>query len=297
VNAAIRSAAASGIALQDLRSAAVERLRAAGIESPEADARVLLKFALSLDDAALVSASRAPISEEQRAYVGRLIDRRIAGEPVARITGQKEFWSHSFQLGADTLVPRPETETIVEAALSIFPARDAKLRVLDLGTGSGILLAVILLERKNAIGVGIDRSEKTLRIARENLKVLGLAERAQLVCGDWSAALEHRFDLVVANPPYIASKDIPSLAREVREHDPRAALDGGADGLDAYREIIAELPQLISEKGIAVLELGIGQEDEVAALARAGGLQVKGPARRDLGNVPRALIVYPPKRK
>lgn len=297
MNAALRSAAASGIALHDLRMAAAERLRAAGIESPEADVRVLFKFALSLDDADLVSASRAPISEEQRAYVGRLIDRRIAGEPVARITGQKEFWSQAFRLGPDTLVPRPETETIVEAALSIFPARDARLRVLDLGTGSGILLAAILLEREHATGVGIDRSENTLRIARENLEALGLAERAQLICSDWSAALDQMFDLVVANPPYIASKDISSLAREVREHDPRAALDGGADGLEAYREIIAELPQLISEKGIAVLELGIGQEDEVAALARARGLEVRGPARRDLGNVPRALIVYPPKRK
>lgn len=297
MNAALRSAAASGVALQDLRMAAVERLRAAGVESPEAGARVLLKFALSLDDAALVSASRTLISEEQRAYIGRLIDRRIAGEPVARIIGRKEFWSHSFQLGADTLVPRPETETIVEAALSIFPAQDAKLRVLDLGTGSGILLASILLERKKATGIGIDRNENTLRIARENLNALGLVERAQFICGDWSAALDQRFDLVVANPPYIASKDISSLAREVREHDPHTALDGGADGLDAYREIIAELPQLISEKGIAVLELGIGQEDEVAALARARGLEVREPARRDLGNVPRALIVYPPKRK
>ena len=288
---------ASGVALHDLRGAAVERLRAAGIESPEADARVLLKFALSLDDAALVSASRAPISVEQQAYIGRLIDRRATGEPVARITGRKEFWSHSFRLGADTLVPRPETEVVVEAVLSIFPSRDAKLRVLDLGTGSGILLAAILLERKEATGIGIDHSEKALRGARENLSALGRGERAQLICGDWSAALDQRFDLVVANPPYIASKDISSLAREVREHDPRSALDGGADGLDAYRKIIAELPQLISAGGAAVLELGIGQENEVAALVRAKGLEVKGPARRDLGNVPRALIVYPPKQK
>jgi len=296
VSAALRPAA-SGIALHDLRIAAVERLRAAGIESPEADARVLLKFALSLDDAALVSASRAPISVEQQVYIGRLIDRRAAGEPVARITGQKEFWSHSFRLGADTLVPRPETETLVEAALSVFPSRDAKLRVLDLGTGSGILLAAILLERKHATGIGIDRSENALRVARENLSALDLAARTQLICSDWSAALDQRFDLVVANPPYIASKDISSLAREVREHDSRSALDGGADGLDAYRKIIAELPQLISAGGTAVLELGIGQENEVAALVRARGLEVQGPARRDLGNVPRALIVYPPKQK
>lgn len=297
MSAALSPKMASGITLRELRLVVIERLRAAQIEAPEADARVLLKFAFSLDDAALVSASHTPISAEQQAYTVRLIDRRVAGEPVARIMGQKEFWSHLFRLGTDTLVPRPETETIVETALSIFPAHDAKLRVLDLGTGSGILLAAILLERKQATGIGIDRSENTLRNARENLNALGLTERAQFICGDWSAALDQRFDLVVANPPYIASKDITSLAREVREHDPRAALDGGIDGLDAYRKIIAELPQLISGEGVAVLELGIGQEDQVAALVRARGLEVRGPARRDLGNVPRALIVYPPKQK
>lgn len=294
---AISPAMASDITLRELRLVVIERLRAVGIEAPEADARVLLKFALSLDDAALVYASSTPISAERQANIDCLIERRIAGEPVARITGQKEFWSRSFRLGADALVPRPETETIVEAALSIFPAHDAKLRVLDLGIGSGILLAAILLERKQATGIGIDRSENALRVARENLDALGLAECTQLICGDWSAALDQRFDLVVANPPYIASKDIPSLAREVREHDPRSALDGGADGLDAYRKIIAELPQLISEEGAAVFELGIGQEDQVVELVHARGLQVKGPARRDLGNVPRALIVYPPKQK
>jgi release factor glutamine methyltransferase len=286
-----------GMALQELRAAAVKRLRAAGIEAPEFDARILLKLALGLDDAGLVSAGRAPISAQEQACFDRLIARRMTGEPIARIAGEKEFWSRSFKLGADTLVPRPETETLVEVALSIFPGRNVELRVLDLGTGSGILLAAILLERPCAIGVGVDRSEAALRIARENLKGLGLGDRAQFIRGDWSAALATRFDLIVANPPYIASGEIAALSREVRDHDPRLALDGGADGLDAYRAIIAELPQLLSVRGAAILELGIGQEEAVTLLARAKGLRVEDSAQRDLGNVARALIVYPPKQK
>jgi release factor glutamine methyltransferase len=286
-----------GMTLQELRAAAVKRLRAAGIEAPEFDVRILLKLALGLDDAGLVSAGRAPISAQEQACFDRLIARRMTGEPIARIAGEKEFWSRSFKLGADTLEPRPETETLVEVALSIFPGRNVELRVLDLGTGSGILLATILLERPRAIGVGVDRSEAALRIARENLKGLGLGDRAQFIRGDWSAALATRFDLIVANPPYIASTEIATLSREVRDHDPRLALDGGADGLDAYRAIIAELPQLLSARGAAILELGIGQEEAVTLLARAKGLRVEDSAQRDLGNVARALIVYPPKQK
>jgi release factor glutamine methyltransferase len=289
--------AAPEATLREVRLGAVAKLQAAKIETPEADARILLKLALGMDEAALVAASRMPISEKEQDHFDSLLARRIAGEPVARIAGQKEFWSHSFKLNADTLVPRPETETLVEAALTIFPERDAPLRVLDLGTGSGILLAAILAERPHAGGVGVDRSESALSMARENLKSLGLFDRSQLICGDWGAVSGQSFDLVISNPPYISSKEISALAREVREHDPRLALDGGADGLDAYRKIIAELPHLLSTNGAAVLELGIGQEAAVSELARAQGLFVAGPARRDLGGVPRALILYPRPRK
>lgn len=282
----------SGATPRELRLQATEKLRAAGVESPETDARILLGLATGLDEAALVSASRIPISDEQRKNFAGFVERRIGGEPVSRIAGYREFWSRRFRLGSETLVPRPETETLVEAALAVFPERDAALRVLDLGTGSGILLAAILLERLAARGVGIDRSEAALKVARGNLDALGAGDRAQLICGDWSAALGRKFDLVVSNPPYIASRDIPALSREVREHDPKLALDGGVDGLDSYRKIIAELPQLLSPEGVSILELGAGQEEAVAALARAEGLRA-GPAQRDLAGVPRALIVYP----
>lgn len=287
----------STVTLAEARLQATAILRAAGIQTPEIDARSLLCFVLGVDEAALVSASRASVSDQHIVRFDRLIGRRVAGEPVARIVGRKEFWSRSFRLGSDTLVPRPETETLVEAALSIFPDRDAPLRVLDLGTGSGILLAAILAERKQASGIGIDRSEEALGVARENLADQGFSDRARFVCGDWAAALAQRFDLILANPPYIESREIPALAREVRDHDPLLALDGGADGLDSYRRIIAELPHLLSDQGAAVLELGIGQEAAVAGLARANNLCVAGPARPDLGGVPRALILYPEARK
>jgi release factor glutamine methyltransferase len=291
------AAKAAQLTLGDVRLDAAAKLRGAGIEAPETDARMLLCLALGIDEAALIAASANTLLNEQRERFVRLIERRLAGEPVARIAGRKEFWSRSFRLGADILVPRPETETLVDAALSIFPDRDAFLRVLDLGTGSGILLAAILLERKNASGVGVDRSEKALRLARENLAALDLKDRAQFVCGDWAAALGDRYDLILANPPYIESGEIPALAREVRNHDPLLALDGGADGLDAYRSIIAELPHLLSERGVTILELGAGQETAVTELAQASGLCTDGPARPDLGGVPRALIVYPRTRK
>jgi release factor glutamine methyltransferase len=233
------------------------------------------------------------ISEEQAAVLRHLVERRGTGEPIARILGSKEFWSRRFKLGRETLVPRPETETLIEAALEIFPEPDAKLRLLDFGTGSGILLAAILLERKDAAGIGTDRSLAALRLARENLHALGVGHRACFVCGDWGAALSGSFDLIVSNPPYIQSGEIEVLPREVREHDPRLALDGGADGLNAYRSVIAELPHLLSPQGAAILELGIGQEAAVKELAQAKDLRVEGPARRDLAGVPRALILYP----
>jgi release factor glutamine methyltransferase len=164
--------------------------------------------------------------------------------------------------------------------------------VLDLGTGSGILLAAILLEMRNSTGIGIDRSAGALAIARDNLHALGAGDRARFICGDWANALGSSFDLVVANPPYIRSGDISGLPLEVRGHDPSLALDGGADGLNAYRTIAAQLPRLLAADGVAVLELGFGQESAVARLAYEAGLFVTGPARRDLAGVPRALVLW-----
>jgi release factor glutamine methyltransferase len=272
------------------RSAAA-RLRKGGVESAESDARVLLAHALGMDGAALLAESAATASEGAQRRLDGFLERRLAGEPIARIVGRKEFWSRSFRLGPDTLVPRPETETVVEAALAAFPDREAQLRVLDLGTGAGVLLAAILAERPRAWGLGIDRSDGALAVARANLLALGLGGQASFACGDWGAALKGKFDLVVCNPPYIAAHEFEGLSLEVRVHDPHLALDGGADGLRAYRAIVSGLARLLYAHGVAVLELGRGQEYAVANLTRDAGLLVAGPARPDLAGIPRALTL------
>jgi release factor glutamine methyltransferase len=274
-----------------LRRAIAARLRDAGIASAELDARVLLAHALGRNASKLIASSDERVPAESVERVDQLVRRRLAGEPVARILGYREFWSREFTLGPDTLVPRPESETVVEAALAAVPDRDAELRVLDLGVGSGALLAAILLERPRATGVGIDRKAGALAVARANLGALGLSARASLLCGDWTAALGARFDLVVANPPYIATAELAQLALEVRENDPIFALDGGPDGLAAYRAIVADLSRVLTPGGAAVLELGQGQEAAVAALANARGLVVSGAARRDLAGLSRALVL------
>ncbi len=276
-----------------LRRSAAVQLRGGGVESAESDARILLAHALGTEDAAIFAQSKANAPAGARHRLEGFVERRLAGEPIARIVGRKEFWSQSFRLGPDTLVPRPETETVVEAALAAFPDRNAPLRVLDLGTGSGALLAAILVERPCSSGFGIDRSEGTLAIARANLEALGLGARVAFACGDWGEALNAKFDLVVCNPPYIAAHEFARLSSEVRDHDPRLALDGGADGLDAYRAIVSGLARLLHAHGVAVLELGRGQESAVVNLTRDAGLFVAGPARLDLAGIPRALTLRP----
>lgn len=277
-----------------LRRDAAAQLAAAGIDSPDLDAGLLLAHALGLSAAAVRVSGPDPVSPAGAAAFARLLAQRLAGVPVARILGEKEFWSLPFTLSPETLVPRPDTETVVEAALEALKGRDGPLRVLDLGTGSGAILAAILVERPLAFGVGIDKSPGAAAIARDNLARAGLRGRSAVLVGDWAAAVNGAFDLVVSNPPYIPSGDIPGLDRDVRENDPMAALDGGADGLVAYRAIIQEAPRLLAPGGVLVLELGIGQETEVAALLRAAGLPPRGPARRDLGGVARALTATHP---
>jgi release factor glutamine methyltransferase len=270
---------------------AVAALRAAGIESAALDARVLLANALGVEGSDLIVLSDKILPANVRRPFEALIKRRIGGEPVARILGKKEFWSREFKLSPATLVPRPETETLVEAALDLRPDRGAPLRILDLGTGSGILLAALLLEYPNASGLGVERVPDAAAMAKFNLAALGVGWRAHIVCGDWARAIDKRFDLVVSNPPYIASDDLAGLSREVREHDPRRALDGGRDGLDSYRIIIGDLNRLLATGGLAILELGAGQEPAVANIARHAQVIVNGPARCDLSGHPRALVL------
>lgn len=274
-----------------LQRRAASRLRAAGVESAELDARVLLADVLGRDVAQLISGSDEPVNEEAEARFEEAIARRVAREPLAHITRVREFWSQPFSVSRDVLVPRPETETVVEAALRAKPDRKAALRILDLGVGSGAILAALLIERPNATGVGVDRSPTALRLARSNLDSLGVGVRAFLIRGDWGQPLRGPFDLVVSNPPYIATREIGNLEPEVRVYDPALALDGGADGLDAYRAILGDLGRLLAPDGVAVLELGDEQEPAVAELARQAHILVNGSAVRDLAGRPCALVL------
>lgn len=264
------------------------RLHAGGIAEAAGDARFILLGILGLETRDLLIEGHRRVGADAAAALDAALTRRLAGEPVARILGGWEFWGLPFRLGPDTLVPRPDTEILVEVALAARPDRAAPLRFVDLGTGTGCILTALLSERPRATGVGLDRSESALRVARDNAVVNGVGDRARFVAGDWCDALQGRFDLVVSNPPYIASDVIGTLEREVRGHDPAAALDGGADGLDAYRRILDGAGARLGPGGLLVLEIGYDQAAAVTDLARAAGYREQGLAR-DLAGHDRVL--------
>lgn len=266
------------------------RLRDAGFDSPDLDARLIVGHALGLGHTELMAASDRLVTRAEEDSIAALAQRRLAHEPVARILGNREFWGLPFALNADTLVPRPDTETIVEAALAACKNRGDAPRIADLGTGSGALLLALLHELPGACGTGTDVSIGALDCARANATALGLAARASFVACDYGAALSGGFDLVVSNPPYIAHDDIAALGAEVRDFDPVRALDGGGDGLDGYRAIAADAARLLAPGGVLVLELGAGMGPAVTQLFTAGGLAIGG-IRDDLAGVPRALAV------
>jgi release factor glutamine methyltransferase len=262
-------------------------LTEAGIDSPRLESRLLLSHALGLSAEDLIRdlPATAPASN-----FAALIARRAAGEPLAFILGWREFWSLRFRVSPATLIPRPDSETVIEAALALCPDRHAPIRVLDLGTGTGCLLLALLHECPNAFGVGIDRSEAAARLAVGNACDLGLADRSVFLCGYWAASINGRFDLVLSNPPYVATSELAGLMPDVACHEPHTALDGGTCGLTAYRAIIGALTQLLTPSGAAVLELGAGQFDAVGRIAQAAGFRVTG--RRDLAEITRAIILH-----
>jgi len=274
------------------RSALAETFRAAGIESPETDARLLMAHALGIDRAELIVNGERALKPDEIEAISALATRRLRREPVARIFGCKEFWNLTLAVTPDVLVPRPETETVVEAALDAV-VRGAlqmeKLRILDIGTGSGALLLALLSELPNAVGTGTDISAAALVVAHENAERNGLAVRCRFAACDIAAGLAGPFDLIVSNPPYVARGDIAALAPDVRDYDPAIALDGGSDGLDAYRAIAAQAPGLLAPGGKLIVELGAGQEAAVRALFTKAGLTVA-PALDDLAGIPRALV-------
>jgi release factor glutamine methyltransferase len=282
----------AGTTVVAARRALARGFAAQGLDSPDLDARLLTGHALGLDHAALATQADRALTVAEARVVAALAERRLAREPVARIVCAKEFWGLSLKLNADTLVPRPETETVVEAALAAAGDRRRPLRIADLGTGSGAILLALLSELPGAAGIGTDLSEAALACARDNALALELADRASFVACDYGTALEGAFDLVVSNPPYVARSDIASLQPEVRLFDPPRALDGGPDGLDGYRGIAAGARRLLAPHATLVVELGAGQSQAVSALFNAAGL-VTSAVCNDLAGIPRALAARP----
>jgi release factor glutamine methyltransferase len=268
------------------------RFKSAPIDSAELDARILVGAVLGLDLTGIIAAANRPLTSEQATRLENFARRRLTGEPVARILGSKEFWGLPLKLSAATLVPRPDTETLVELALEMrraAPRADHRWRIADIGTGSGAILLALLSELPDAYGVGTDISEDALQTAHGNAVDLGLAGRAGFVACDYAAALSGPFDLIVSNPPYIRSAEIAGLATEVRDHDPRAALDGGADGLDAYRALIPRAARLLALEGALVVEAGQGQSGDIGGLMTAAGLIRPVSPKADLAGVRRAV--------
>jgi release factor glutamine methyltransferase len=244
---------------------------AVGLDTGALDARLILCAALGIDHAALIRDPDQPIGGAAE-RIAELARRRSNREPTSRILGKREFWGLDFAIGPAVLDPRPETEILVDAvAASLGERRQAPLRILDLGIGSGAILAALLTRFPNACGVGVDISEAACRVARRNLKELGFARRASIVCGDWASSLGGGFDVIVANPPYVASAEVETLAPEVRDHDPKLSLDGGKDGLTAYRAFVPSLRGLTAPDGLIALELGTGQAADVARLLASAG--------------------------
>jgi len=260
-------------------------LREAGIDNPRLEARLLLGHATGLEQAALLADPMAPVPTDPYAA---LLARRAAHEPLAFILGTREFWSLPFEVSPATLIPRPESESLIEAALALFPDRSAVRRILDLGTGTGCLILAALDEFPGAFGVGVDRAPQAAALARRNAVRLGLARRAEFLAGDWAGAIGGCFEIVLCNPPYIESGDIAALMPEISRHEPLGALDGGADGLDAYRRLLPELPRLLAPAGAGLLEMGQGQTDALMALAAGVGLTTS--TVLDLAGIPRVLV-------
>jgi release factor glutamine methyltransferase len=281
----------AGVSVAEATRLMAQSFRLAGVEDAKVDARALLCHALHLDRARLISGSERILEAREIAAISTLAARRLRREPVSRIRGRKEFWTLMLEVTPAVLVPRPETETVVEAALDAMD-RDSlkmeKLRILDIGTGSGALLLALLSELPGAVGTGTDVSAEAIAVARGNAERNGLAARCTFVECHIAQAVEGLFDLIVSNPPYIPRHEIASLAPEVRDYAPAVALDGGHDGLDAYRAVAGEAHRLLAPAGWLVVELGAGQEPAVRALFTNAGLRVTA-ARKDLAGIPRAL--------
>jgi len=284
-----------GETLGSLLGEVASMLSQAGFTEPRRAARRLVASTLDLTPAELLSHSEQVLDEQHTGRVRRALDRMAEHEPLSRIVGRREFWGLEFTLCGDTLDPRPETETVVEAVLRRVLDRDAPLRFLDLGTGTGCILLALLSEFPAATGFGVDLALGAVMTARRNAAALGLAERAHFLVGDWGTAMSGKFDVIASNPPYIASAALADLPPEVALYDPCLALDGGADGLGAYRALVVDLARLLQPGAVLVIEVGFSQAPAVAAMLRASGMAIEG-CERDLAGIARCVVAGAPAR-
>lgn len=274
--------------LGEALNAATARFARAGIESARLDARLLAAHALGWDVAKIVAEKDYFPDAEQRWTLNALMARREAREPVAFILGCAEFWSLDFTVTPDVLVPRPDSETLVEAALAAAGEKDGACSILDFGTGSGCLLLALLSEMPNARGLGVDISRDALAVAEGNARRMGLDGRARFRVSDWDADVDEKFDLVISNPPYIAEEDFSALEPEVTRFEPRLALAGGADGLACYRALSPAIARRLTPNGCTFVEIGADQEETAGSVLNQAGLRVSA-VHRDLAGHPRVL--------
>jgi release factor glutamine methyltransferase len=285
----IAMSAVPAMTIGDALNRATSRLSEAGINRPQAEARILLEAASGRGRGQIIAFPEHRLTAEQQGMFDTLVSRRCAREPISRILGNREFWSLRFALGPATLDPRPDSETLVAAVLARIPDRNGKIAILDLGTGTGCLLLALMSELPQAIGVGIDIDAAARDLAAANAVALGLSARTAFQRGDWARDISAQFDVIVSNPPYIESTSIDGLAPEVAQFDPRGALDGGPDGLSAYRALLPQAAQRLKSGGLVALEIGAGQGPAVRALATEAGLTDLGSAQ-DLAGIERCLL-------
>jgi release factor glutamine methyltransferase len=276
--------------VEDWLGRAAGLLAEAGIEEPRLEARLLLADAAGWPPETIFARRGEPMGPEAARRADAMLERRRRRQPASHILGRREFWGMEFEVTPDVLDPRPDSETLVSAALGRIGNRAAPLRVLDLGTGTGCLLLAVLSELSNARGLGVDLSPAAIRIASANAKRLGLNGRARFTTGDWAQGLSEEFDIILSNPPYIPTGEIGRLQPEVALWEPRLALDGGADGLGAYRRILLEAARLLDRRGFAAVEIGWDQAEAVRAIGRQAGLCVL-DCVGDLGGRDRCLVL------
>lgn len=276
--------------MRHLLQEATQRLKNAAIDTAALDARLLLQHVLELSHENLLLDPDSELTTEQLAQFESLIALRATHKPIAQILGTREFWGLPFKVTEHTLIPRPDSETIITALLSWQTRRGSPLKMLDLGTGTGCLLLSALSEYPQSTGLGVDISQQSLAVAQENAENLGLLSRVEFKKSDWNCEINGVWDVVLSNPPYIPTADIAGLSPDVARFEPHLALDGGSSGLDCYRAITGFLPKILAEDGVALLEVGAGQAADVSALAAEQGLKVA-QAVCDLAGIERCIVI------